>query len=217
MEIKDNVIKLCLKNVYFITGTPCAGKTTISRALSGKYGFAIYDVDEEFLKHKSLSNSINQPAMNKEFANADGFFLRPYREYGKRLADNTREQLDFIVTDLISISKDQIVICDLHLSLNEAMQITDAVHIVFLIKNPKNIIDDYCNRPDHDDFNQFINSASNPSLAKANCDKTLELINKEKYEPIKKSLYFWVERDSNSTVEKILRMVENHFGFKPTT
>lgn len=216
MEIKDNVIKQCLKNVYFITGTPCGGKTTISRALSQKYGFALYDVDEEFSRHQSLSNSVDQPAMNKDFANADEFFLRPYEEYGKWLIDNTREQLDFIITDLISISKDKIVICDLHLTLDEAMELTDPAHIVFLIKKPKNIIDDYCNRPDHDDFNQFINSASNPDLAKANCDKTLESINRERYESIKKSSYFWVERDSNSTIEKTLGMVENYFGFKPS-
>lgn len=29
MEIKDSVIKTYLKNVYFITGTPCGGKTSI--------------------------------------------------------------------------------------------------------------------------------------------------------------------------------------------
>ncbi len=127
------------------------------------------------------------------------------------------KQLDFIITDLISLSKNQIVICDLHLSLDEAMRITDPAHIVFLIKKPANIIDDYCNRQDHDDFNAFINSASNPNLAKANCDKTLEFTNKQKYESIKKSSYFWVERGSNSTVEETLCMVENHFGFKKAT
>ena len=34
MIFQDNVIKEYLKNVYFITGTPCGGKTTVSRALA---------------------------------------------------------------------------------------------------------------------------------------------------------------------------------------
>lgn len=34
MIFQDNVIKEYLKNVYFITGTPCGGKTTISRELA---------------------------------------------------------------------------------------------------------------------------------------------------------------------------------------
>ena len=200
MEIKDNVIKQYLKNVYFITGTPCGGKSTISRALAKKYGLLLYDVDEEFAKHKSLSNPVDQPAMNQE-------------EYSNWLVDNTREQLDFIIADLIRISKDQLVICDLILTMEEAMRITDLSHIVFLIKNPENIIDDYCNRKDHDDFKQFIYSASNLDAAKVNCNKALELMHKERYEKIKKSSYFWVERDANSTVDKTLCLVEKHFNF----
>ena len=45
MIFQDNVIKEYLKNVYFITGTPCGGKTTVSRALAEKYGFELFDVD----------------------------------------------------------------------------------------------------------------------------------------------------------------------------
>lgn len=158
MEIKNNVIKEYLKNVYFVTGTPCGGKTTISHALAKKYNFVVYDVDEEFEKHKSLSNCIDQPAMNKEFADADEFFLRPYKEYGKWLMENTREQLDFIIMDLVRLSQKQTVICDLHLTLKEAMMLTIPERIVFLLRNPNNLIDDYCNRPDHQNFNQYINS-----------------------------------------------------------
>jgi len=213
MEIKDNIIKEYLKNVYFVTGTPCGGKTTISRALAERHSFTVYDVDEKFARHKSLSSNIDQPAMNKGFANADEFFHRPYKVYGRWLIDNTREQLDFIIMDLIRLSEKQTVICDLHLTLNEAMRITDSKHIVFLLRNPKNVIDDYCNRPDHDDFNQYINSASNQSLAKENCNKTLEYINIEKYEAIKKSPYLWLERNDNSTIENTLLIVEQHFGF----
>ena len=44
MIFQDNVIKEYLKNVYFITGTPCGGKTTVSRALAEKYGFELFDV-----------------------------------------------------------------------------------------------------------------------------------------------------------------------------
>ena len=52
MIFQDNVIKEYLKNVYFITGTPCGGKTTVSRALEEKYGFELFDVDERFDEHK---------------------------------------------------------------------------------------------------------------------------------------------------------------------
>lgn len=65
MIFQDNVIKEYLKNVYFITGTPCGGKTTVSRALAEKYGFELFDVDERFDEHKKMSNPLFQPAMQR--------------------------------------------------------------------------------------------------------------------------------------------------------
>lgn len=213
MEIKNNVLKGCLRNVYFVSGTPCGGKTTISRALSQKHGFTIYDADAEFVRHKNLSNPISQPAMNQTFLDADAFFSRPYQEYGTWLLDSTREQLDFILMDLIQISKKQPVLCDLHLTPKEADSITVPERIVFLIRDPHNLIDEYCGRPDHADFYQFMNSASDPVYSKGNCSKALEYVHIETYEAIKRSPYFWLERTESSTVEHTVHLVEEHFGF----
>lgn len=214
MIFQDNVIKEYLKNVYFITGTPCGGKTTISRALAKRYGLMVYDVDEQFSKHQKISNRNWQPAMNKTFKGADEFFDRTIEEYSQWLLDNTREQLDFVIMDLICISQSQKVICDLHLTIDEASVLTESERIVFLIKEPSNIVDEYCNRKDHDVFKLFINSASNPIKAKATCNATLERINKKRYWQIKESDYFWIERNFGSTVEETMLTVAKHFGLE---
>lgn len=212
MEIKNNVLKESLKNVYFVAGVACGGKSTASRALAEKHGFLLYDADREFDRHRSLSNPADQPEMNRSFANADEFFLRPVEEYTRWLVLNTREQLDFIIADLIRLSAQHTVVADLHLTLEEARALTDENRIAFLIRSPENIIDDYCNRPDHTDFADFINSACDPERAKANCNATLAALNRSKYAAIKSSGYFWLERDETSTVEKTLRLLEQHFG-----
>lgn len=77
MIFQDNVLKEYLKNVYFITGTPCGGKTTVSRALGEKYHIQVYDIDEMFTSHQKLSDPEHQPAMNKVFADSDEFFEEP--------------------------------------------------------------------------------------------------------------------------------------------
>lgn len=213
MIFQDNVIKEYLKNVYFITGTPCGGKTTISRELAKRHNFLVYDIDEQFENHQKISNAAFQPSMNKDFKDADAFFGRTVEEYKKWLIDNTREQLDFVLLDLVRLSQNQIVLCDCHLTMEQAEQLTDASRIVFLIKEPSNIIDDYCNRPDHQDFNNFINSASEPEKAKAVCNETLRSLNENHYNAIKDSDYYWVERTPKSTVEETVRKVEQHFGF----
>ena len=76
MIFQDNVIKEYLRNVYFIAGTPCAGKTTVTKALGEKYGVPIYEIDEQFTVHQLLSDKERQPNMNRRFMNADEFFSR---------------------------------------------------------------------------------------------------------------------------------------------
>ena len=212
MIFQDNVIKEYLKNVYFITGTPCGGKTTISRELAKRHNLLVYDIDEKFESHQQVSNAAFQPAMNKEFKDADEFFGRTVDEYKKWLLDNTREQLDFVILDLIRLSQNQIVLCDCHLTMKQAGQITEPSRIAFLIKEPSNIIDDYCNRPDHQGFCDFINSASDVEKAKETCNATLKSLNEKHYFDIKKSEYFWLERTPQSTVKETADKVERYFG-----
>lgn len=213
MIFQENVIKEYLKNVYFIAGTPCGGKTTISRELAKRYNLLVYEIDEQFANHQKLSNPVFQPAMNKVFKNADEFFGRTVEEYKKWLIDNTREQLDFVLLDLIRLSQNQIVLCDCHLTVEEAEKFTEASRIVFLIKEPSDLVNEYCNRSDHREFRDFINSTSDIEKAKAVCNATLQSLNEKKCKDIKESIYYWLERTPQSTVAETLEKVEKHFGF----
>ncbi len=213
MLIKNNVLKQYLKNVYFLSGTACGGKSTAAKVLAEKYGYILYDVDAEFDKHALISDSINQPAMNKQFANADDFFLRPVDEYIKWLKENTRQQLDYVILDLIRLSQNNIVIFDGHLSVEEADMLTDKSRVAFLVKKPGRIIDDYCGRVGHEGFTAFINSAKDVNAAKENCNTVLEKLNGEKYKKIAESEYFYIVRDKDSTVEKTTAALEKHFGW----
>lgn len=212
MIFQDNVIKEYLKNVYFITGTPCGGKTTISRELAKRHNLLVYDIDEQFENHQKSSNSAVQPSMNKVFKDADEFFGGTVEEYKKWLIDNIREQLDFVLLDLIRLSQNQIVLCDCHLTVEEAEKFTEASRIVFLIKEPSNLVDDYCNRPDHQGFSDFIDSTSDTEKAKAICNAVLKSLNEKRCNDIKSSNYFWIERTENSTINETVRKVEQHFG-----
>ena len=201
------------KNIYFITGCATGGKTTISKAIAEKYGFIRYDADAEFDKHKRLSNPYEQPAMNKQFKNADDFFLRDIADYIKWLKESTKEQLPFVLNDIIELSQNNTVVCDLHLSVNEAKQIAYNNQIVFLIRESNDdIIDDYCQRKSHSAFNAFINSASNPIRAKRNCNDVLRKVNSEQCDEIIASDFFWIARNSKSTISDTIKAVEKHFG-----
>lgn len=214
MIFQDNVIREYLKNVYWVTGTPCGGKTTVSKGLGKKYNIPVYDIDEMFPVHQRMSDVKYQPSMNKSFKDADEFFGRTIEEYREWLISNTREQLEFIIMDLIRLSQKAPVICDCHLTLSEAELLTSSHRIVFMIKEPENLVNDYCNRPDHQDFNDFIHSANNVEVAKETCSKALKSLNGKHYQAIKESGYFWLERSTNRNVEETIALVAKHFNIK---
>lgn len=213
MEIRDNVIKEYLKNVYFITGTPCGGKSVVSKTLGLKYNIPVYDIDEHFDAHREMSDAGSQPSMNKTFKDADEFFGRTVEEYRRWLLNNTREQLDYVIMDLAVLSRSSPVICDCHLTVEEAGKLTVPERIAFLIKKPDNLVDEYCARPDHRGFSDFIHCASDFEAAKAVCSETLRTLNEPRYTAVKESGYFFLDRKDGRTVEETAGLVAAHFGF----
>lgn len=214
MIFQDNIIKQYLKNVYFVAGTPCGGKTTVSRALAKKYGILVYDIDERFDEHQAMSDPVSQPAMNRNFRDADEFFGRSVEEYKAWLLKNTREQLDFVLLDLMRLSQNQKVLCDCHLTLEQAATVTDPSHIAFMIKKPVNLVEEYCNRPDHQGFSNFIHSATDFEAAKKTCNETLMSLNEKYYEDVKASGYFFVDRGDGLSVEETVALTAKHFGLE---
>ena len=65
----------------------------------------MYDLDEMFPVHQRMSDVKYQPSMNKSFKDAEEFFGRTVEEYREWLISNTREQLDFVIMDLIRLSQ----------------------------------------------------------------------------------------------------------------
>ena len=85
--------------------------------------------------------------------------------------------------------------------------------MAFMIKKPENLVEEYCNRADHQGFSNFIHSATDYEKAKATCNETLQSLNEKRYADIKKSEYFWLERDNARSVDETAELVAKHFGW----
>ncbi len=149
--------------------------------------------------------------MNTYFKSADEFFGRTVEEYKNWLLENTREQLEFVLLDLIRLSESKKVLCDCHLTVAQALAFSEPARVVFLIKDPSNLVDEYGNRPDHQGFFQYLNSATDIEKAKQTVNTTLYELNADRIEEIKSSPFFWIERTADSTVEDTVTRVEKHF------
>ena len=139
-------------------------------------------------------------------------FGRTVEEYKDLLLNNSREQLEFILLDLIRLSENKEILCDCHLTVAQTLAFSEPSRVVFLIKEPSNLVDEYGNRPDHQGFLRYLNSATDVEKAKQTVNTTLYEINVNRIEEIKNSDFFWIERTWDSTVEDTLSRVEKHLG-----
>ena len=105
MQIHNNVLRHCLKNVYFITGTAYAGKSTAARMLAEQYGMIL--CGENY--HMELADLVATPethpdlCYNKLLTDWREFVTRSPEEYERWIYSGGREAAEFEVAILLSL------------------------------------------------------------------------------------------------------------------
>ena len=82
MKIENNVLKHYLKNVYFITGTAYAGKSTTVRMLADKYGMVCCGENYHMAVSERVATPETHPDLcyNKSLTDLRGFVTRSPEE-----------------------------------------------------------------------------------------------------------------------------------------
>lgn len=212
MNISNNVLKYYLKNVLFLSGTGCGGKSTMSKIISEKYGFTLYNQHQVAKVHKKIANETNQPAMSKKFLGWDEYFNRNPVEYHKWLIDSGEEDLEMILLDLIVLSQQKKVIVDIHVTPKKALEFANYNNIAFLIADPELVTADYFNREDHKKTYERISKLPNPKKTFDNMTDMLIYATNKTINEVYDSSLFYIKRDEQSNVQDTLIKLERHFG-----
>ena len=102
MQIENNILKYYLQNVYFITGTAYAGKSTAAKMLAEKYGMIL--CGENY--HAEVADRIADPAVQpdlcymKQLESWADFVTRPPEEYERWIYGVSAEAAGFEVAAL---------------------------------------------------------------------------------------------------------------------
>jgi len=220
MNIAENILKHNLKNVYFLTGTPYGGKTTISKELSKKYGFIHFNDnwhEEPFKIYREICEEKYQKHSTKKKYTTDWetYFSRSVDEF---LADNGDygefdEYLEFVIIELIKISQKQKIIADVGFPIKTLTEISEYNRIACLLAPPELVTcANYGQREDHREFLECIMALKEPDK-KIKTQNELFRINAEKvFADVKKYNLFGIVRNEENTIEKTLSMLEKHFN-----
>jgi dephospho-CoA kinase len=217
MNITEDILKYNLRNVYFLTGTSCGGKTTMANAIANKYGYTHFNDNyhEENFSHW-------QKICDERYKNSPGYtesqnydweyhFNRPPEEYDASLWKAYNEYLEYAVIEIIILAQKNTVVADMSLPCGLAKQISAYNRIVCLLASPELIVKDYFERDDHRDIYEAIMSLNEPERALENMKNVFRYGSQKTINKVQKSGLFYIMRDENSSVEKTLAILEQHF------
>ena len=219
MKIENNVLKHYLKNVYFITGTAYAGKSTTVKMLAERYDMVCCGENYHMAVSEIVATPETHPDLcyNRSLTDWREFVTRTPEEYERWMYAVGREAAEFEVAELIAISQDKKVIVDTCIPIDILKEITDYDHVAVMLSSQSMSVERFFDRSDPE--KQFllnvIDSCDDPAAVMENYRQGLARINSKKhYDEYANSGFFTVVREDNGidTREQVCDMIAKHFG-----
>ena len=222
MKIENNILKHYLRNVYFITGTAYAGKSTTVKMLAERYDMVFCGENYHIGVMDEVATPDIQPDLcyRKSLTDWKDFVRRSPEEYERWIYNSGREGAGFEIAELISLARDKKVIADTCIPLDMLKEISDYDHVAVMLSPQSMSVDRFFDRSDPD--KQFllsvIDSCENRDEVMENYRRGLALINSQKhYDELAQSGFFTVVREDNGkdTREEVCDIIAKHFGLIP--
>ena len=219
MKIENNILKHYLKNVYFITGTSYAGKSTTVKMLAERYDMVCCGENYHMAVSEIVATPETHPDLcyNRSLTDWREFVTRTPEEYERWMYAVGREAAEFEVAELITISQDKKAIVDTCIPIDILKEITDYDHVAVMLSPQSMSVKRFFDRSDPE--KQFllnvIDSCDDPAAVMENYRQGLARINSKKhYDEYANSGFFTVVREDNGTDtrEQVCDMIAKHFG-----
>lgn len=222
MKIENNILKYYLRNVYFITGTAYAGKSTTVKMLADRYDMIFCGENYHIGVSDEIADDELQPDLcyRRNLKDWKDFVTRSPEEYERWIYNSGREGAGFEIAELISLARDKKVIADTSIPLDVLKEISDYDHVAVMLSPQSMSVDRFFDRADPD--KQFIlsviDSCEDSETVMENYRRGLSLINSQKhYDEYAESGFFTVVREDSGkdTREEVCDIIARHFGLIP--
>jgi hypothetical protein len=102
-----------LSHVYWLVGSPCAGKSSLADALVATYGWQLYRGDDTYEHHASIATPKQLPTFSKiTRLSSDAFWMRPLAQQLFEKIQSYKEEFPLILADLLAFSKTKPVVAE---------------------------------------------------------------------------------------------------------
>ncbi len=201
------------ENVYFITGTAYAGKSTMVKMLAEKYHGILCEENYHDVLLPELDKA-EFPCLTytRDLENWSDFIRRTPDQYAAWIAGCEKECTVLELKLLKELSwQEKKVFVDTNISLDVLRQITDHDHVLIMLTDPTISVNRFFDRPDKEKqfLYQLLMKESDPEAALKNFRECLKRINsQEAYERFLHAGFNTFLRDDGLSLEETLTCVE---------
>lgn len=100
-------------HIYWIGGSPCAGKSTVAQALADRYNLHYYSCDAWFTEHQRRADAAHQPTLQRlATLSCDEIWLPPVAEQVARVQAIYKEEFAMILADLRALPTNRAILAE---------------------------------------------------------------------------------------------------------
>lgn len=107
MQYKLEALQRELKQIYWIGGSPCSGKSSIAAGLAAIYGLRVYHCDDAYFRHTKIITQQEQPVFYKltHCTSEELWVQRPVEQQIREEIEIYREEFPLILDELLTLPK----------------------------------------------------------------------------------------------------------------
>lgn len=204
-----------LQNIYWMGGSPCAGKSTICERLAVKYDLAYYCVDSHYEAHLARADAVRHPnVVRLRNIPWNDVFLRPVPDLLRDEINFYREVIELIVEDLqVLLQENRPIIAEGAALLPElvAPYLPDSRHGLWVVPTETFQREHYSKRPwIHD----ILADTRDPAQAFENWMRRDARFAEYVRAGCAERGYEVIVVDGEAGLEENLRRAEENFGFR---
>jgi hypothetical protein len=103
-----NAMTASFSHVYWLGGSPCAGKSSIADRLAAVHDLEVYRCDDAYFRHAEIITPTGQPVFSRiAAATCDELWMRPVERQVAEVFELYREEFSLLLRDLMAFPTDR--------------------------------------------------------------------------------------------------------------